>query len=194
MRTFCTPPPSLFDTDPLEISRFGVRLANENQTFEPMENQTDYGIKRPMEIKQNGNQTTNRKSNPNSFRNAKRFRNRFGNAIKRPIKIKQIRNQTTNRKSNPNSFRNAKRFRNRFGNAIKRQIKIKQIRNQMTNRKSNPNSFRNANSFRNDFGNAIKRPIKIKKKEFKRPTGNQTKRKDETVPRNAKAMRPFRFF
>jgi len=90
MRTFFTPPPSLFDTDPLEISRFGVRLANGNQTFWPMENQTDYGIKRPMEIKQNGNQTTNRKSNPNSFRNANCFRNRFGNTIKRPMKIKKM--------------------------------------------------------------------------------------------------------
>jgi len=89
MRTFFTPPPSLFDTDPLEISRFGVRLANENQTFWPMENQTDHGIKRPMEIKQNGNQTTNRKSNPNRFRNAKRFRNRFVKIIKRPMEIKQ---------------------------------------------------------------------------------------------------------
>jgi len=90
MRTFFTPPPSLFDTDPLEISRFGVRLANENQTFWPMENQTACGIKRPMEIKQNGNQTTNRKSNPNRFRNAKRFRNRFGKRIKRPMEIKKM--------------------------------------------------------------------------------------------------------
>jgi len=138
MRTFCTPPPSLFDTDPLEISHFGVRLANENQTFWPMENQTACGIKRPMEIKQNGNQTTNRKSKPNCFRNAKRFRNRFGNTIKRPMEIKQNGNQTTKEKSNPNRFRNAKRFRNRFGNTIKHPMEIKQNGNQTTNVESNP--------------------------------------------------------
>jgi len=104
MRTFCTPPPSLFDTDPLEISHFGVSLANENQTFYPMENQTAHGIKRPMEIKQNGNQTTNRKSNPNSFRNANCFGNRFGNAIKHPMEIKQKWKSNNQRKINPKLF------------------------------------------------------------------------------------------
>jgi len=121
MRTFCTPPPSLFDTDPLEISRFGVRLANENQTFWPMENQTACGIKHPMEIKQNGNQTTNRKSKPKPFPKRKTF----------PKSFRKY-NQTTNGKSNkreikrptenqnPNDFRNIKRFRNGLRNTIKR--------------------------------------------------------------------------
>jgi len=160
MRTFSRPPPSLFDTDPLEISHFGVRLANENQTFWPMENQTACVIKRPMEIKQNGNQTTNEKSNPNSFRNANCFGNRFGNTIKQPIEIKQIRNQTTNGKSNPNSFRNSLRFGNRFGNTIKHPMEIKRNGNQTTNAKSNPNGLR----FGNRFGNTIKQPMEIKKK------------------------------
>jgi len=153
MRTFCTPPPSLFDTDPLEISRFGVRLANENQTFYPMENQTACVIKRPMEIKQNWNQTTNEKSNPNSFRNAKRFRNDFGNTIKRPMEIKPKRNQTTNGKSNPNDFRNTKRFRNRFVNTIKHPMR-------------NPYQTVswNARRFGNRFENTIKNPMENKQK------------------------------
>jgi len=88
-----------------------------------MENQTEHGIKRPMEIKQNGNQTTNRKSNPNSFRNSLCFGNRFGNTIKHPMEIKQNGNQTTNRKSIQNSFRNNLRFGNRFVNTIKRPIR-----------------------------------------------------------------------
>jgi len=80
-----------------------------------MGNQTDHGIKRPMKIKQNGNQTTNGKSKRNSFRNAKRFRNRFGKTIKRPIKIKQNGNQTTNEKSNPKRFPKRKTFPKWFG-------------------------------------------------------------------------------
>jgi len=160
MRPFCTPPPSLFDTDPLEISRFGVRLANENQTFYPMENQTACVIKRPMEIKQNGNQTKlksndQREIKPKQFPKRKTFPKRFR-------KYNQTANgNQTKKKSNNQREIKSKRF-------PKHKTFPKSFRqyNQTPNEKSIPNRFMKRKAFRKSF-----------RKYNQKPNGKQTKKK-----------------